>query len=88
MMDGENALFVPDSDFNSIMVGSIDVLSALQQALDENASISLRGCSTYDAAVVVATLLPGTSVNGNKIPSIGIPFTTWNISVWWGNVSN
>jgi hypothetical protein len=88
MMDGENVLFAPDPTFNSITVGTKDVLSALKQSLDENASISLRGCNTYDSAVATATLLPGTSVKGNKIHSIGIPLTTWNISFWWGKALN
>jgi hypothetical protein len=79
--------FIPTSDEqnnNYVYVGETDVLPILTKKLDKNSYVSLRGCMSSEAAKNVASFLPpGTTVKGNVIPSVGIPSTVWNISIWW-----
>ena len=85
-MDGNNApmLFI----YSGILISGSNKIAFLKKITDKDTQISLRGCSTAPAADALAKYLGnGATVSGNYYYSSNIPWTPWDVSIWWKNFS-
>jgi hypothetical protein len=87
--DNDIGTLVPDPDNDSIISDGHNVAPDLRQITNAQSKISLRGCSTDQAADDTARVLGnGATVSGNWLPSVGMPETTWDASLGWSNHSH
>ena len=89
MTDDNNVgTLVPDPDNNLIISDGHDIAPDLRQITNAQSQLSLRGCSTDQAADDTARILGnGATISGNWWPSVGIPGTPWDASLRWSNHS-
>ena len=86
--DNDVGTLVPDPNNDSIISDGHDIAPDLRQVTNAQSRISMRGCSTDQAADDTALVLGnGATVSGNLRPSLGIPGTTWDASIGWSNHS-